>query len=84
MTLDQVQLKSVCAKFHQIGQNPKEEFEKAGSPVFAILRKNVLTGSGLGQSQRDSAPFRESGDTQFLNVRHTVWELKATMCFPRL
>ena len=32
----------------QIGQNPKDEFEKVGFPVFAILRKNLITRSGRG------------------------------------
>ena len=31
--------------FMQMGQNPKEEFEKVGFPVFA---KNLSTGSGRG------------------------------------
>ena len=35
----------------QIGQNPKEEFEKVGFPVFAILWKNFLGGSGRGHSK---------------------------------
>ena len=35
-------------------------------------------------SYSDSAPFRESGDKRFLNVRHTVWELQAKTCLPRL
>ena len=32
----------------QIGQNPKEEFEKVGFPVFAILCKNLPIPSGRG------------------------------------
>ncbi len=28
-----------------IGRNPKEEFEKVGFPVFAILRKKIIGGS---------------------------------------
>lgn len=63
------------SSFTQIGQNPKEKFEKVGFPVFVILRKNFLGASGRGLWQSDSALFREAGDTRFLNVRHTVWEL---------
>ena len=52
--------------FMQIGQNPKEEFEKVGFPVFAILRNTLSRGSGegsgRGQLQSDSAPFRKSVD----------------------
>ena len=33
--------------FTQIGQNPKEEFEKVGFPVFAILRKNFIPEVGV-------------------------------------
>ena len=51
--------------FMQIGDNPKQESEKVGFKVFAILRKKKKkkksTGSGCGQSQSDLAPFRESG-----------------------
>ena len=33
-----------------MGQNPKEEFEKVGFPVFANLRKHFLGASGRGHS----------------------------------
>ena len=33
--------------FMQIGQNPKEEFEKVGFPVFAILQKNFQPEVGV-------------------------------------
>ena len=33
--------------FTQIEQNPKEEFEKVGFPVFAILQKNFLPEVGM-------------------------------------
>ena len=33
----------------QFGQSPKEEFEKIGFPVFAILWKNFQGRSGRGQ-----------------------------------
>ena len=36
LTLDQVQLKSVMPNFTQIGQNPKEEFEKVAYAYVAI------------------------------------------------
>ena len=53
--------------FTQVGQIPKEEFEKVCFPVFAVYRKNFLGGSGRCQLLSDSAPFRESGDIRFLN-----------------
>ena len=61
--------------FMQIGQNPKEEFEKVGFAVFAILRKKNSRRKWAWPSPFDSAQFKESGDIRFLNVRHTVWEL---------
>ena len=65
------------SSFTLIGRNPKEEFEKVGFRVFAILRKKIIGGNGHGQWQSDSGLFRESDDIRFFNVRHTVWELKA-------
>ena len=59
--------------FMQIGQNPKEEFEKVDFPVFC--EKKLSRGKCTWSLQSDSAPFRESGDARFLNVRYTVWEL---------
>ena len=35
----------------EIKQDPKEEFEKVGFPVFAILWKNFLGVSGRGHSK---------------------------------
>ena len=67
--------------FTQIAQNPKEEFEKVGFPVFA---KKSFNWKWAWSVQSDSTPFRESGDTRFLNVRHTVWELYAKTCLPKL
>ena len=45
--------------FMQIEQNPKEESEKVGFPVFAILQKHFQLEVA---KQSDSAPFRESGE----------------------
>ena len=37
--------------FKLIVQNPKEEFEKVGFRVFAILRKKIIGGNGRGLAQ---------------------------------
>ena len=48
ITLDQVQLKSVRAKFYADWTKSHVELEKVGFPVFAILQKNFLGASGRG------------------------------------
>ena len=58
--------------FTQIGQNPKEEFEKVGFPVFAILRKYFLGRSGRGHLQSDSAPFSIQADVFPRTKIHTL------------
>ena len=81
ITLHQVQLKSVCAKF-----NADQTKSQGGGRFssFCDFVKKVSNQKWARPSQSDSAPFRESKDTRFLNVQHSVWELYAKMCFPRL
>ena len=73
---ESLKLKSVRTNFHAGRTKSQGGVQKSRFSSFCDFakKKNVLTGSGCGQLQSDSAPFKESGDTRFLNVRHTVWE----------
>ena len=70
INLDQVQLKSVRAKFHVDRTKSQGGVRKTRFSSFSDFakKKKLFTASGRGQSQSDSTPFGESGDTRFLNV----------------
>ena len=76
MSLDQVQLKSVRAKFHADRIKSQGRVQKSRFSSFLYFaKKKRFKRKWAWPLQSDSAPFTKSGDTMFLNVRHTVWEL---------
>ncbi len=75
ITLHQVQLKTVRAKFHADWTKPQGGVRKSGFSSFRDFAKKNYRQKWAGPSPRDLAPFKECGDIRFLNVRHTVWEL---------
>ena len=75
ITLYQVQLKSVCAKFHADRTNSQGGVRKSRFSSFCDFAEKLSKRKWAWASQSDSALFGESGDTRFLNVQHTVWEL---------
>ncbi len=75
ITLDQVELKTVRAKFHADRTKPQGGVRKSRFSSFRDFAKKNSRRKWAWPSPRDSAPFRECGDIRFLNVRHTVWEL---------
>ena len=82
ITLDQVQLKSVHAKFHADRTKSQGGVRKSMFSSFCdFAKKKTFKPEVGGQSQSDSAESVNLGisvnlgDTKFLNVRHMVWEL---------
>ncbi len=75
ITLDQVQLKSVRAKFHTDWTKPQGGVKKSRFSSFRDFAKKNYRRKWVWPSPCDSASFRECDDIKFLNVRHTVWEL---------
>ncbi len=75
ITLDQVELKTVRAKFHADRTKPQGGVRKSRFSSFRDFAKKNSRRKWAGPSPRDSAPFRECGDIRLFNVRYTVWEL---------
>ena len=75
ITLDQVQLKSVLAKLHADQTKFQGGVRKSRFSSICDFAKKLSNRKREWPLQSGSCPFRESGDTRFLNVRHTVWEL---------
>ena len=65
ITLDQVQLKSVRAKFHADRTKSQEGVQKSRFSSFCDFVKKLYRRKWVLPLQSDSAPFRESGDTRF-------------------
>ena len=76
ITLDQVQLKSVHAKFHADRTKSQGGVRKSRFSSFCdFVKKLPQPEVGVANRKVISAPFGESGDTRFFNVRNMVWEL---------